>query len=112
MIRHLIVWLPRTLCEAHRDGTLGVICRRNARVGFYCFRRRASRTGFLAAPGRLPTTVVPIGYSIGLRPEAESLALPGVELIDIEVRDPAYHCGEALPRAGIPDSDGWSIYSA
>ena len=31
---------------------------------------------------------VPISYSIQLRPDAESLALPGVEVIDIEVREP------------------------
>jgi hypothetical protein len=34
-------------------------------------------------PGKLPKTVVPISYSIELRPDAESLALPGVEVIAI-----------------------------
>ena len=48
---------------------------------------------FDAAPGKLPKTVVPIS-SIELRPDAESLALPaleviGVEVIGIEVREPA-----------------------
>src|SRR4051794_29981420 len=43
---------------------------------------------FDATPGKLPKTVVPIHYSIELRPDAESLALPGVEVIDIEVREP------------------------
>jgi aminopeptidase N len=43
---------------------------------------------FDAAPGKLPKAVVPINYSIELRPDAESLALPGVEVIDIEVREP------------------------
>ena len=43
---------------------------------------------FDATPGKLPKTVVPISYSIELRPDAESLALPGVEVIDIEVREP------------------------
>src|SRR5256885_6678721 len=43
---------------------------------------------FDATPGKLSKTVVPINYSIELRPDAESLALPGVELIDIEVREP------------------------
>ena len=43
---------------------------------------------FDATPGKLPKTVVPINYSIELRPDAESLALPGVEVIDIEVREP------------------------
>ena len=43
---------------------------------------------FDATPGKLPKTIVPTNYSIELRPDAESLALPGVEVIDIEVRDP------------------------
>jgi aminopeptidase N len=43
---------------------------------------------FDATPGKLPKTVVPIHYVIELRPDAESLALPGVEVIDIEVREP------------------------
>ena len=43
---------------------------------------------FDATPGKLSKTVVPINYSIELRPDAESLALPGVEVIDIEVREP------------------------
>ena len=43
---------------------------------------------FDATPGKLPKTVVPVSYSIELRPDAESLALPGVEVIDIEVREP------------------------
>src|SRR5207237_9931003 len=43
---------------------------------------------FDATPGKLSKTVVPINYSIELRPDAESLALPGVEVIDIDVREP------------------------
>src|SRR3954468_9449696 len=43
---------------------------------------------FDATPGKLLKTVVPIRYSIELRPDAENLALPGVEVIDIEVREP------------------------
>ena len=43
---------------------------------------------FEATPGKLSKTVVPISYSIELRPDAESLALPGVEVIDIDVREP------------------------
>src|SRR3954466_1784902 len=43
---------------------------------------------FDATPGKLPKTVVPINYSIELRPDAERLVLPGVEVIDIEVREP------------------------
>lgn len=84
--------------EAYPDGilgstlgsTLGALFRRNARTGVCCFRRRASRAGFSfeATPGKLSKTVVPINHSIELRPDAESLALPGVEVIDIEVREP------------------------
>jgi aminopeptidase N len=43
---------------------------------------------FDATPGKLPKTVVPISYSIELRPDAERLALPGVEAIDIDLREP------------------------
>ena len=43
---------------------------------------------FDATPGRLPKTVVPINYAIELRPDSESLALPGVVVVDIEVREP------------------------
>lgn len=43
---------------------------------------------FDATPGKLPKAVVPINYSIELRPDAESLALAGVEVVDIEVREP------------------------
>ncbi|WOH65421.1 M1 family metallopeptidase [Bradyrhizobium sp. BWA-3-5] len=43
---------------------------------------------FDATPGKLPKTVVPIHYAIELRPDAENLTLGGVELIDIEVREP------------------------
>ena len=43
---------------------------------------------FDATPGKLPKAVVPINYSVELRPDAESLALPGVEVIDIDVREP------------------------
>lgn len=56
-----------------------------------------SLSGFAAAepafsfdttPGKLPKTVVPLRYAIELTPDLESLALPGVETIDIEVREP------------------------
>jgi aminopeptidase N len=42
---------------------------------------------FDATPGKLPKTVVPINYAIELRPDIESLALPGVAVVDIEVRE-------------------------
>ena len=43
---------------------------------------------FDATPGKLPKTIVPIHYAIELKPDIESLALPGVEVVDIEVREP------------------------
>jgi len=43
---------------------------------------------FDATPGKLPKNVVPVHYTIALAPGFETLALPGVELVDIEVREP------------------------
>jgi aminopeptidase N len=43
---------------------------------------------FNATPGKLPKTVVPVHYAIELTPDLESLALAGVEVVDIEVREP------------------------
>src|SRR5471032_2844262 len=43
---------------------------------------------FDATPGKLPKTVVPVHYAIELTPDLESLALAGVEVVDIEVREP------------------------
>jgi aminopeptidase N len=43
---------------------------------------------FDATPGKLPKTVVPLHYAIELTPDLESLALRGVEVVDIEVREP------------------------
>src|ERR1700712_1719124 len=43
---------------------------------------------FDATPGKLPKTVVPVHYAIELTPDLQSLALPGVEIVDIEVREP------------------------
>src|SRR5262249_41044079 len=39
-------------------------------------------------PGKLPKTVVPVSYAIELTPDMTSLALPGVETVEIEVRQP------------------------
>jgi aminopeptidase N len=47
-----------------------------------------SRYSFDATPGKLPKTVVPTHYTIELEPNLESLTLVGVEVIDIEVREP------------------------
>src|SRR5579864_4714459 len=43
---------------------------------------------FDTTPGKLPKTVVPVNYAIELRPDLATLALPGVETVDIEVREP------------------------
>lgn len=43
---------------------------------------------FESTPGKLPKTVVPINYAIELKPDITGLALPGVEIVDIEVRVP------------------------
>jgi aminopeptidase N len=43
---------------------------------------------FATTPGKLPKTVVPLNYTIELTPDLESLALPGVEVVDIDVREP------------------------
>jgi aminopeptidase N len=43
---------------------------------------------FDTTPGKLPKTVIPVHYAIELVPDLETLALAGVETIDIEVRQP------------------------
>ena len=43
---------------------------------------------FDTTPGKLPKTVIPFNYTIELKPDSESLALPGVATVDIEVREP------------------------
>jgi aminopeptidase N len=43
---------------------------------------------FDATPGKLPKTVIPVHYAIELTPDLESLALAGVEVVNIEVREP------------------------
>jgi aminopeptidase N len=43
---------------------------------------------FDATPGKLPKTVVPVHYAIELVPDLQTLALAGVEVVDIEVREP------------------------
>jgi aminopeptidase N len=46
------------------------------------------RFSFDTTPGKLPKTVVPVHYAIELTPDLQSLALAGVEVVDIEVREP------------------------
>ena len=52
---------------------------------------------FDSAPGKLPKTVIPVHYAIELTPDLRTLALPGVETIDIEVREPT---AQAHPQCG------------
>src|SRR5260370_12801823 len=39
-------------------------------------------------PGKLPKAVIPLHYAIELTPDLESLKLAGVEVVDVEVREP------------------------
>src|SRR6202051_1130241 len=43
---------------------------------------------FDSSPGKLPKTVIPVHYAIELTPDLESLALPGVEIINMGGREP------------------------
>ena len=43
---------------------------------------------FDTTPGKLPKNVVPVHYAIELKPDIANLTLSGVEIVDIEVREP------------------------
>lgn len=43
---------------------------------------------FDTTPGKLPKTVIPQHYAIELTPDLETLKVAGVEVVDIEVREP------------------------
>ncbi|MBR0756757.1 M1 family metallopeptidase [Bradyrhizobium jicamae] len=43
---------------------------------------------FDTTPGKLPKTVIPVHYAVELTPDFSTLALPGVEIVDVEVREP------------------------
>ncbi len=43
---------------------------------------------FDTTPGKLPKAVIPLHYAIELTPDLASLGLAGVEVVDIEVREP------------------------
>jgi aminopeptidase N len=43
---------------------------------------------FDTTPGKLPKNVVPVRYAIDVKPDMASLTLSGVEVVDIEVREP------------------------
>ena len=59
-------------------------------VALLAARAAAAEPGysFDATPGKLPKTVVPVHYAIELEPNLDSLTLAGVELVEIEVREP------------------------
>jgi aminopeptidase N len=43
---------------------------------------------FATTPGKLPKSVIPLHYMIDLTPDLERLTLAGVEVVDVEVREP------------------------
>jgi hypothetical protein len=43
---------------------------------------------FDTTPGKLPKAVIPLHYAIELTPDLTSLGLAGVEIVDVEVREP------------------------
>jgi aminopeptidase N len=43
---------------------------------------------FDTTPGKLPKAVIPLHYAIELTPDLENLRLAGVEIVDVEVREP------------------------
>jgi aminopeptidase N len=43
---------------------------------------------FATTPGKLPKSVLPLHYTIELTPDLERLTLAGVEVVDVEVREP------------------------
>ena len=63
---------------------------------------------FDTTPGKLPKTVVPLHYAIELTPDLKSLAIAGVEVVDVEVREPTAQLvlnavDMTLGAAGIDD---------
>jgi aminopeptidase N len=43
---------------------------------------------FATTPGKLPKTVVPLHYSLDLKPDLDKLAFTGAEVVDIDVAEP------------------------
>src|SRR4051812_40139129 len=72
--------------------TSQVLRRLAAALALACSVSGAARAepvfSFEGTPGKLPKIVVPIHYAIELKPDIASLALPGVEIIDVEVHAP------------------------
>ncbi|HUD88022.1 MAG TPA: M1 family metallopeptidase [Xanthobacteraceae bacterium] len=63
---------------------------------------------FATTPGKLPKTVIPVHYQIELTPDLTNLKLAGVEVVDIEVREPTARLilnavDMTLDAAGIDD---------
>src|SRR5437899_5495891 len=44
---------------------------------------------FDTTPGKLPKAIIPLHYAIELTPDLTSLRLAGVEIVDVEVREPS-----------------------
>jgi hypothetical protein len=100
MIRHLAVPDGIGAC-AKPDGILDAISRRNARSDYCCLR--AARVFSFERAGQAADN-----YSIELRPDVESLVLPGVEVIDIEVR-----CRRSMPGCGSAnDGDTLGVFGS
>ena len=76
--------------EVCPDGTLGALRGRSTRGDACCFRCGARRADILVRrrAGQAFEGGRSDQYSIELRSDAESLALPGVAAIDIEIREP------------------------
>jgi aminopeptidase N len=47
-----------------------------------------STYSFDTTPGKLPKAVIPVHYAIELIPDLKSLGIAGVEVVDVEVREP------------------------
>jgi aminopeptidase N len=43
---------------------------------------------FATTPGKLPKTVVPVHYSLDLKPDLDKLGFTGAEVVDIDVAEP------------------------
>src|SRR5258708_11441275 len=74
---------------AGRGGAVGLRGGTSALGGAVNGRGVAEATySFDTTPGKLPKTVIPLHYAIELTPDLGTLALGGVETVDIEVRVP------------------------
>ncbi|MFB9266855.1 M1 family metallopeptidase [Bradyrhizobium erythrophlei] len=78
--------------NSHRNHIRSTLLRRLAAAALLLTATAGARAeptfSFDGTPGKLPKTVIPLSYAIELTPDFASLALPGVETVDIEVREP------------------------